>query len=103
MASILLFEQLKTMKSDLEQLKAELTSVQKKYEENLAAYELKLEEVYNQSQEINQIQNEKEINLQNATKEWLDIKSRLEKSVMAPKQKIILNIGGDYSKRLLKL
>jgi hypothetical protein len=82
-------EELKKMKGDIEDLKNELIIAQKNYEQRLSEYEIKLEQIH-------QEQNEKETNLPNATSEWLDIKSKLEKSVMSSKEKIKLNVGGEY-------
>jgi len=82
-------EELKKMKGDIEDLKNELITAQKNYEQRLSEYEIKLEQIH-------QEQNEKETNLLNATSEWFDIKSKLEKSVMLSKEKIKLNVGGEY-------
>jgi F0F1-type ATP synthase membrane subunit b/b' len=83
-------------KVDLERLKNELLTAQNKYTQRLSEYEIKLQEVYNQSEKIRQEQDEKETNLLNATSEWVDIKTKLETSVISPKEKVILNVGGEY-------
>jgi hypothetical protein len=88
--------ELKERKVDLDNVKTELITAQKKYEQCLVEYELKLKEMDNQIGQIQQEHNEKESNLLNATSEWLKTKSKLEKSVMSPKQKITLNVGGEY-------
>jgi hypothetical protein len=89
-------KELKEIKVDSDRLKNELLTAKSKYEQHLSEYELKLEQIYNQSEQIHQEQNAKEANLRNATSEWLDIKSKLESSVMSPTQKVVLNVGGVY-------
>jgi hypothetical protein len=88
--------ELKEIKVDLDRLKSELTTAEKNYAQRLSEYEIKLEQIYHQTEQIRQEQDEKEINLLNATSEWLDIKSKLEKSVISPQEKVILNVGGGY-------
>jgi hypothetical protein len=88
--------ELKQMKMELEQLKNELTMAQNKYHKRLADYEAKFEQLHCQTDKVQQEQNEKEINLQNATAEWHDIKTKLESSVISPNERVKLNIGGRY-------
>jgi len=88
--------ELKQMKIDLEKEKNELMMAQTKYHQQLADYEAKFEQLHIQTEKIQQEQNEKETNLLNATVEWLEIKNKLESSVMSSKQKVKLNIGGEY-------
>jgi hypothetical protein len=89
-------DELKQMKIDLEQLKNELTMAQTKYHQRLSEYEAKFEQLHLQAEKIQQEQDEKETNLLNTTAEWLDIKTKLESSVISPKQKVKLNVGGRY-------
>jgi len=84
------------MKIELEKLKNELTIAQTKYHQRLSDYEAKLEQLHLQAKKIQEEQDEKEINLVNATAEWLHIKTKLESSVMSPKQKVKLNVGGKH-------
>ena len=88
--------ELKQMKMDLEHLKKELAMAQTKYHRRLAEYESKLEEIHGQAEKVQQEQVEKETNIQNASTEWHNVKSRLESSIMSSNQRIKLNVGGVY-------
>jgi hypothetical protein len=88
--------ELKTTKADLEKMKNELTEAQTKYHQHLSEYETKLEQLCLQTDKIQQEQEEKETNLLNATKEWLEIKTKLNSSVISPNQKVKLNVGGEH-------
>ena len=88
--------ELKEMKVDLEKTKNELSIAQEKYHQRLSDYTTKLEQLLLQTQKTHQEQQEKEINLTNATAEWLDIKTKLESSVKSSKQKVKLNVGGEF-------
>lgn len=79
--------ELNELKTRLERLKTEQNTLQTKYE-------AKLQQWHAQVAVICQEQDEKEVNLANASTEWLQIKTKLESSVMSPKQKVILNVGG---------
>jgi hypothetical protein len=84
------------MKVDLEKTKTELSIAQEKYHQRFSDYTVKLEQLHLQTQKTHQEQQEKEINLTNATAEWLDIKTKLESSVKSSKQKVKLNVGGVF-------
>ena len=89
-------DELKQMKTDLDQLKTELNNAESKYEQRLTEYEAKLQLVDEQIEAVRQEDRDKETNLVNATSEWLDVKSKLEQSALSSKQKVILNVGGEY-------
>lgn len=89
-------DELKQMKMDLEQLKNEATMAQTKYHQRLTEYETKFQQLHTQAEKVQQEQIEKEINLENASAEWRDVKSRLESSSMPSNTKVKLNIGGRF-------
>jgi hypothetical protein len=84
------------MKIDLEKQKKKFIETQTKYHQQLSNYETKLEQLHLKAKKIQEEQDEKETNLVNATAEWVDIKTKLESSVMSPKQKVKLNVGGKH-------
>jgi hypothetical protein len=88
--------ELEQMKIDLGKLKNELTTAQTTYYQHLCDYETKIEQLNILSDKIRLEQDEKQMNLLNATKECLDINEKLKSSVMLPNQKVKLNVGGEY-------
>ena len=89
-------DELKQIKIDLDGLKTEINDAQSKYDQRLKEYEAKLQLVDKQIDAVRQDDSEKETNLMNATSEWLDVKSKLEQSTLSTKQKVTLNVGGEY-------
>ena len=95
-------DDLKQMKMDLEQLKNEVTMAQTKYYQQLAEYETKFQQLHTQAEKVQQEQLEKEINLENASAEWRDVKSRLESSAISSNTKVKLNVGGTYFETVME-
>lgn len=89
-------DELKQIKTDVEQLEKELIMARTKYHERLAEYGAKFEQLHSQAGKVRQEQIEKEADLQNASAEWRDVKSRLEASTIPSNEKVKLNVGGVY-------